>query len=49
LLTGVLYVNTTAPTFLDMLNTADEPLATLPASVVRPGREVLEQVMEELR
>jgi len=49
MLTGVLYVNTQAPTFLDMLNTADEPLATLPASVVRPGREVLEQVMEELR
>src|SRR5216110_1948634 len=49
MLTGVLYVNTTAPTFLDMLNTADEPLATLPASVVRPGREVLEQVMEELK
>ena len=49
LLTGVLYVNTNAPTFLDMLNTADEPLATLPASVVRPGRDVLEQVMEELR
>jgi len=49
MLTGVLYVNTQAPTFLDMLNTADEPLATLPASVVRPGREVLEQAMEELR
>jgi 2-oxoglutarate ferredoxin oxidoreductase subunit beta len=49
MLTGVLYVNTHAPTFLDMLNITDEPLATLPASVVRPGREVLEQVMEELR
>jgi 2-oxoglutarate ferredoxin oxidoreductase subunit beta len=49
MLTGVLYVNTQAPTFLDMLNTADEPLATLPASLLRPGREVLEQVMEELR
>jgi len=49
MLTGVLYVNTKAPTFLDMLNTTDQPLATLPASVVRPGREVLEQVMEELR
>jgi hypothetical protein len=24
-------------------------LATLPESAVRPGREVLEQVMEELR
>src|SRR6266478_1869878 len=49
LLTGVLYVNTQSPTFLDMLNITDEPLATLPSSVVRPGREVLEQVMEELR
>jgi 2-oxoglutarate/2-oxoacid ferredoxin oxidoreductase subunit beta len=49
MLTGVLYVNTQAPTFLDMLNITDQPLATLPASVTRPGREVLEQVMEELR
>jgi 2-oxoglutarate ferredoxin oxidoreductase subunit beta len=49
MLTGVLYVNTQAPTFLDMLNITEQPLATLPASVVRPGREVLEQVMEELR
>jgi 2-oxoglutarate ferredoxin oxidoreductase subunit beta len=49
MLTGVLYVNTKAPTFVDMLNMTDRPLATLPASVVRPGREVLEQVMEELR
>src|SRR5689334_5969188 len=37
LLTGVLYVNPDAPTFLDMLNLTDEPLATLPQSVVRPG------------
>jgi len=49
ILTGVLYVNPGAPTFLDMLNLTDDPLATLPQSVVRPGREVLEQVMEELR
>ncbi len=49
LLTGVLYVNTQAPTFLDMLNITDQPLATLPASAVRPGPEVLERVMEELR
>ncbi|HEV2697926.1 MAG TPA: 2-oxoacid:ferredoxin oxidoreductase subunit beta [Terriglobales bacterium] len=49
MLTGVLYVNTQSPTFLDMLNITDQPLATLPASVVRPGREVLEQVMEEMR
>jgi len=48
-LTGVLYVNTEAPSFVDMLNMTEQPLATLPQSVVRPGREVLEQAMEELR
>src|SRR5256712_6766615 len=48
-LTGILYVNTQAPSFIDMLNMTEAPLATLPESVVRPGREVLDQVMEELR
>jgi 2-oxoglutarate ferredoxin oxidoreductase subunit beta len=48
-LTGVLYVNTQTPSFIDLLNLTEHPLATLPESVVRPGREVLEQVMEELR
>ena len=48
-LTGVFYVNPEAPSFIDLLNMSDEPLATLPESAVRPGREVLEQVMEELR
>jgi 2-oxoglutarate/2-oxoacid ferredoxin oxidoreductase subunit beta len=48
-LTGVFYVNPQAPTFIDMLNMTDEPLTTLPESAVRPGREVLDQVMEELR
>jgi len=49
MLTGVLYVDPDAPTFLDMIRLTDAPLATLPESVVRPGREVLDQVMEELR
>jgi len=48
-LTGVFYVNPEAPSFLDMLNLTDQPLATLPESVTRPGREVLEAAMEELR
>ena len=48
-LTGVFYVNSKTPTFVDLLNMTEEPLATLPESAVRPGREVLEQVMEELR
>ena len=48
-LTGVFYVNPQAPSFLDLLNLTDQPLATLPESVTRPGREVLEAAMEELR
>jgi 2-oxoglutarate ferredoxin oxidoreductase subunit beta len=48
-LTGVLYVNPKAPTFIDLLNVTDQPLATLPESITRPSREVLEQCMEELR
>ena len=49
MLTGVFYVNPKAPSFLDMLNVVDQPLATLPDSVTRPGKEVLDAVMEELR
>jgi 2-oxoglutarate ferredoxin oxidoreductase subunit beta len=48
-LTGVLYLNTQAPNFIEMLNMSDEPLANLPETVTRPSREVLEACMEELR
>jgi 2-oxoglutarate ferredoxin oxidoreductase subunit beta len=48
-LTGLFYVNTKAPDFLDLLNMVDQPLATLPESLTRPGRKVLEAAMEELR
>jgi len=48
-LTGLFYVNTKAPDFLDLLNMVEQPLATLPESLTRPGREVLEAAMEELR
>jgi 2-oxoglutarate ferredoxin oxidoreductase subunit beta len=48
-LTGVLYLNTQAPNFIEMLNMIDEPLSSLPESVTRPAREVLEECMEELR
>src|ERR1041384_8155350 len=48
-LTGVFYVNPQAPNFLEMLNVVDQPLATLPDSVTRPGKEVLDACMEELR
>jgi len=48
-LTGVLYVDTQKPNFVELLNITDQTLATLPQSATRPGRAVLEQVMEELR
>ena len=49
ILTGVFYVNTGAPTFIDLLNVVDEPLGQLPESAVRPPRRVLDEIMEELR
>jgi 2-oxoglutarate ferredoxin oxidoreductase subunit beta len=48
-LTGVFYIDTRKPNFIDLLNLTDHPLATLPESQVRPGREALNEVMEELR
>jgi 2-oxoglutarate ferredoxin oxidoreductase subunit beta len=48
-LTGVLYLNTNKPTFLDLLNLVDEPVSTLPESKVRPAKSVLDSVMDELR
>ena len=48
-LTGVLYVNPEKPMFLDLLNLGEAPLATLPEARTRPSREVLDQVLEELR
>jgi len=48
-LTGVFYVNTIQPNFIDLLNLTERPLALLTESEVRPPREVLDEVMEELR
>jgi 2-oxoglutarate ferredoxin oxidoreductase subunit beta len=48
LLTGVFYVNTDRPTFIDMLNLDDAPLGTLPPDRVRPPKSALDEVMEEL-
>ena len=47
-LTGLFYVNTHAPTFLDHLDLVDAPLATLPEAAVRPTRETLEAIMAGL-
>ena len=49
ILTGVFYVNTKAPTFMDLLNVGDQPLGQLPESLVRPPKKVLDEVMAELQ
>lgn len=48
-LTGVFYVNTRTPSFIDLLHLTDQSLATLPESQVRPPRQALEEIMEALR
>jgi 2-oxoglutarate ferredoxin oxidoreductase subunit beta len=48
-LTGILYVDGSHPTFCDTLNLPDVPLSRLDESKVRPSREVLEQIVEEFR
>jgi 2-oxoglutarate/2-oxoacid ferredoxin oxidoreductase subunit beta len=48
-LTGVFYVDTTKPSFSELLNLVDEPLATLPESRVRPSRQILEEIMQRHR
>jgi 2-oxoglutarate ferredoxin oxidoreductase subunit beta len=49
IVTGLFYVDTKRKDFLELLNVVDEPLATLPESRVRPPRQVLDELMEELR
>ena len=49
ILTGVFYINTEKPTFIDQLNLVDEPLGTLPESVTRPPRQALDVLMAALQ
>jgi 2-oxoglutarate ferredoxin oxidoreductase subunit beta len=47
--TGVLFVEPDKDDFVTMLNLVDAPLATLPLEMVRPGQDVLDEVMEDHR
>jgi len=47
--TGIIYVEPDKDDFLTQLNLADDPLAFLPTDRVRPGRNVLDEVMEAQR
>jgi 2-oxoglutarate/2-oxoacid ferredoxin oxidoreductase subunit beta len=48
-LTGVFYVDTQKPSFTEMLNMVDDPLATLPEARTRPSKQVLRDIMEKLQ
>jgi 2-oxoglutarate/2-oxoacid ferredoxin oxidoreductase subunit beta len=47
--TGLFYVDTKRPSFIDLLNVVEEPLAKLPESRVRPPKEALDEVMASLK
>jgi 2-oxoglutarate ferredoxin oxidoreductase subunit beta len=47
--TGILYIEPAKQDFVTLLNLVDEPLATLPLDRVRPGRDVLDEIMESLK
>ncbi|MEI6593858.1 MAG: thiamine pyrophosphate-dependent enzyme, partial [Holophagaceae bacterium] len=47
-LTGLLYINPSQPPLTDLLDLVDEPLATLPESLLKPSREVLAEIMASL-
>jgi 2-oxoglutarate ferredoxin oxidoreductase subunit beta len=49
ILTGVFYIDTQKPTFTDLLNLVDEPLATLPQERTRPGKQVLDDIMSRMK
>jgi len=49
ILTGVFYIDTKKPTFIDLLNIVDEPLGQLPESVVRPPKSALDGLMASLQ
>ncbi len=48
-LTGLLFVDVKAPSFLDVLGLPDAPLATLPEAAVRPSRQALQEILEGMR
>jgi 2-oxoglutarate/2-oxoacid ferredoxin oxidoreductase subunit beta len=48
-LTGLFYINTQQPDFMELLHMQEEPLASLPLEKARPSREALKQIMERLR
>ncbi len=47
--TGLLYLVPDQPSFIDVLNTVDEPLAMLSEARTRPSKAALDEIMDSLR
>jgi len=47
--TGILYIEPDKQDFIDLLGITDEPLAMLPETKTRPGKAVLDEIMESFR
>src|SRR5690242_15140290 len=48
-LTGVFYIDTQKPNFVDLLHMTETPLAHMPQEALRPPKRVLDEVIESLR
>jgi 2-oxoglutarate ferredoxin oxidoreductase subunit beta len=48
-LTGLFFIDPSKPDFTELLNLHDEPLSMLPPERIRPSREALRSIMDELR
>ncbi len=48
-LTGVFYIETGKPTFIDLLNIVDEPLGQQLESATKPSREIFDKLMNNLK
>lgn len=48
-LTGLLYIDEKKPSFTDIMDIVEQPLATLPAEQIRPGKAALDEIMASLK
>ena len=46
--TGIIYIEKDGDTLADVLSMVDDPLATLPQERVRPGKNVLDEIMDSI-
>ena len=49
ILTGVFYIDTRKPTFIDLLNVVDEPLGSCRSRITRPPKSALDGLMASLQ